>query len=196
MKAVEMLAGAIIVSFLLQVAVPGYTEAFIFKPELLLSEPWRIVTSMFLHGGLSHIFLNLFALIMFGPIVEARMGREEFLKVYFLSGIGGSLLYWATIALGIIPPFPALGASGAIYGIMAAAAVFYPNLVVYVWFVPMRMREALVLWVVLTFMGSFNPYSGVADAAHLGGIIVGYLYAKAFRREREEWWMSYARGYM
>ena len=194
MRVVEILTVAIIASFALQALIPGYTEAILFELRLALSEPWRFFTSIFLHGSFAHIFLNLFALLMFGSIVEARMGSREFLKIFFLSGIGGSLLYWLTILVGIIPPFPALGASGAIYGIMAAAAVFYPNLIVYVWFFPMRMREALVLWVVLTFLGSFNPYSGVADAAHLGGIIVGYLYAKAFRRrEAAEWWMNYYR---
>ncbi|RME79062.1 MAG: rhomboid family intramembrane serine protease [Methanobacteriota archaeon] len=192
MRMVEVLTGIIIASFLLQIAIPGYTEALIFSPAKALTEPWRFVTSIFLHGGVGHIFFNLFALIMFGGIVENRIGSKEFLKLFFVAGIGGSILYYLSIVMGIVPPLPALGASGAIYGVMAAAAVFFPDLRVFVFFIPMLMRDALILWVVLEFFGVFNAASGIASAAHLGGIAVGYLYAKMFKKkELSNWWSYY-----
>ncbi len=186
-KAVYWLTGLIILSFILQMAIPGFTDAFIFDPTTALAKPYTILTTMFLHASFSHIFFNLLALIMFGPIVESRVGAKAFLIIYFLSGIVGGVLYWLTIIAGIIPPLPALGASGAIYGILAAAAVFFPQLVVYVWFIPMRMRTALVVWFLMEFFGVFDVGSGIASAAHLGGLIVGYLYAKSLKDRENRW---------
>ncbi len=190
-SAVAWLTLLILLTFVLQLTIPGFPQAFIFNPKTALTKPWVFVTSMFLHAGLEHLFFNLFALIMFGPLVESRIGSKEFLKIYFLSGIGGSVLYWLTIELGLAPAIPALGASGAIYGIMAAAAVYFPRLIVYSFgFIPLKMRDALILWFAMEFLGIFNPYSGIASAAHVGGIIIGYLYAKRLKRE-ENWWESY-----
>jgi len=165
--------------FFLQL-IPGFTEAFIFDPALALSQPWRFITSMFLHGDFTHIFFNMLALLMFGPILESRVGTKKFLMFFFIGGIVGSLLYYLTIIVGIAPPVPALGASGGIYTILGALAVLTPDLVVYLWFVPMRMSMAAIVWVILEFLGTFNPYSGIASAAHLGGLIFGWLYAKLF----------------
>ncbi len=185
--AVTILTIMILATFLLQLAIPGFTEMFVFNPSTFLQQPWTLITSMFLHGGISHIFFNLFALLMFGPIVERKIGKINFFYLYFLSGIVGGLLYWLTIIIGIIPPLPALGASGAIYGVMAAAAVFFPNMRVYIMgMLPLTMKSALVLWIIMEFLGVFNVGSGIASAAHLGGILVGYLYAKKLQKELYE----------
>ena len=180
-KVTDALIYANVLMFLLQLIMPGLTEAFYFDPSKALAEPWRFITSMFLHGGIGHIFFNMYALWLFGSIVERRVGSLEFLKLYFLAGIFGNITYLLAVYSGIYPNVPALGASGAVYGVLGAASVLYPNLVVFVWWVPMRLYQAAVLWFVLEFLGIFNPYSGIASAAHVGGLILGILYAKKWR---------------
>ncbi|MEM3363983.1 MAG: rhomboid family intramembrane serine protease [Candidatus Micrarchaeia archaeon] len=175
------LIGLMFLAFFLEV-IPGFTEMFIFDPAVALTQPWRFFTSIFLHADLTHIFFNMLALFMFGPILESRIGTDKFIMVFFAGGIIGSLLYYITIAIGIAPPIPALGASGAIYAILGALAVLTPDLVVYLWFIPMRMSSAAIVWVILEFLGTFNPYSGVASAAHLGGLVFGWAYAKMFEK--------------
>lgn len=174
--------------FILQNISEPLTYLFYFDPSKVLSQPWLFITSMFLHGGVMHLFFNGWALFLFGPFLERRVGGKEFLKIFFASGIAGSLLYWITILIGIIPPIPALGASGAIFGVMGALAVFEPNLRIFIWFIPMRMKEAIVLWFILEFLGTFDISSGVASAAHLGGLIFGYFYAKYTKQQMERWY--------
>ena len=167
----------IVIMYILQGLVPGFTESLYFVPSKMLTEPWRMVTSIFLHGGFLHLLLNAWALFLFGTLVEKRAGESEFFKIFIISGIIGSLGYWAAYAVGIIPDVPALGASGAIFGIMGAAAVLFPDMVLYVWFFPMRMREAAIVFAILELYGTMTmTSSGVASAAHLGGLIFGYAY--------------------
>lgn len=179
------LMGIIVLAFIAQL-LPGFTAALIFNPALALSEPWRFVTSIFLHGGVDHIFFNLFAMLMFAPILESRIGTRNFAIIFFAGGIIGSVLYYLTILVGIAPPVPALGASGAIYAILGALAVIAPDMVVFVMFIPLKMRQAAVLWVVIEFLGTFNTMSGIASAAHLGGLILGLAYAQFFLRRPYE----------
>jgi len=173
------LLGLLMLFFILQLAIPGFTDAFLLKPDLLLSEPWRALTSVFLHDptSLLHIFFNGFSLLMFGPYLEQIIGSRRFLYLFLAAGIAGSLLYWLTYATGIMGPLPipALGASGAIFGILGALAILRPNLMIYVWFFPMQMYQAAIVWVILELFGVFNP-SGIASAAHLGGLFLGLAY--------------------
>jgi membrane associated rhomboid family serine protease len=171
--------------FILQLAYPPLTSLFIFDPTRALSEPWLFITSIFLHGGLLHLFFNGYALVVFGSVLERRLDTNAYLILFFLSGIAGSILYLLTVLLGIAPPIPALGASGAIYGILGAVSVFAPNMIVYVWYLPMRMREAAIFWIILEFIGTFNTASGIASAAHLGGLLFGLAYANYIKRKEE-----------
>ena len=168
----------IMLAYIAQLAIPGFTNTFIFRPELLFSEPWRAFTSMFLHDpqSLTHILFNGFSLLMFGPYLEQLIGSRRFISLYIAAGIVGSLFFWATFALGIIPAIPALGASGAIFGILGALAILRPNLTIYMWFFPMQMYQAAIAWVLLELLGVFNPGSGIASAAHLGGLFLGLAY--------------------
>lgn len=163
--------------FILQLTIAPFTDLLIFDPLLAFSEPWRFVTSMFLHADLMHIFFNAYALFMFGSLLETRVSKKDYLIIYFGAGLLGGLLYYLTYAIGMIPPIPALGASGAIYGILGAVAILLPDLVIFFWFVPMRMRHAAIFWVILEFLGTFDTSSGIASAAHLGGLIFGFAYA-------------------
>ncbi|MBN2478352.1 rhomboid family intramembrane serine protease [Candidatus Micrarchaeota archaeon] len=166
----------IIAVFLLQILMPGITEEFYLDPSTVLQKPWTIVTSMFLHGGLTHLFFNGYALFLFGLILERKIGGNEFIKLYFASGIIAGLVYVLTVFLGA-PAIPALGASGAIYGVLGAVAVLRPDMKIFFFFFPMKMKYAAVLWVIIEFLGTFNPYSGIASAAHLGGLVAGLVYA-------------------
>ena len=110
MKAWQALLGSIFFVFIFQVAVPGFTELLYFSEPL--AQPWVFITSCFLHGDIMHLFFNSFALLMFGPYLEREIGARNFVILFFLAGIAGNITYFLTIVMGIIPPVPALGASG------------------------------------------------------------------------------------
>jgi len=168
------------------------TVSFIFDPLLAFSEPWRFISSIFLHGSLTHIFFNAYALYMFGSVLETQVSKKDYLVIFFGAGLLGGLLYYSTYLLGIIPPIPALGASGAIYGILGAVAILLPDLRIFMFFFPMRMREAAFVWIFLELIGTFDITSGIASAAHLGGLIFGLAYAwnlkRRFRSEPQSSW--------
>ncbi len=174
-SAVNALLAAIAAFFVLQQILPGFTETFYFDPGNL--QWWMPASSIFLHASLLHIALNAYALWMFGPLLEQRMGRMRFLALFFLGGIAGSALYELTILSGIAPAMPALGASGAIYAVLGAMAVLMPRLVVLLLgIIPLSMRQAALLWVGLELAGTFDPASGIASAAHLGGLFLGFAW--------------------
>ncbi|MFA5108039.1 MAG: rhomboid family intramembrane serine protease [Candidatus Micrarchaeia archaeon] len=178
--------------------VPGFTQIFYLNPQNL--QIWQFVTSIFLHGSLMHIFFNAYSLFLFGPLLERKMGQKNFLIIFFLSGIAGNVLYELTTVAGIIAPIPSLGASGAIFGILGALVVAEPALVLLLFgIIPMKIRDAAILWFVLEFFGSFNTSSGIASAAHLGGLVVGYALAKYWLKPKQETdkyqWMQYRGQY-
>ncbi|MFQ5405577.1 MAG: rhomboid family intramembrane serine protease [Candidatus Micrarchaeia archaeon] len=151
---------------------------FAFTPALALLQPWTFVTAMFLHGGIMHLIFNMFALFMFGPLLEQRIGSQKFLALYFAAGILGSLIHLvATFALNADPMIPAIGASGAIYGILGAVAVLEPNLIIYMMFIPMPMWLAAFVWVFIEFASLGNVNSPIANGAHIGGMFSGFAYA-------------------
>ncbi|MFH1779720.1 MAG: rhomboid family intramembrane serine protease [Candidatus Micrarchaeota archaeon] len=161
----------------------GFTTSFWLDPSNFFSEPWRIITSMFLHGSFLHLFFNCFALFMFGPLLENRVGKKNFLAIFLLAGIIGAIAYYATTVIGIIPALPALGASGGIFGVLGALAILYPDLRIFIWFIPMSMKQAAIFWFVLELLGSFNAGSGIGSAAHLGGLIFGLAAGYYFKKK-------------
>jgi membrane associated rhomboid family serine protease len=146
-------------------------------PQLFFAgKVWQVFTYMFLHGGIGHIFFNMLALWMFGSMLEREWGSREFAKYYLLTGLGGGLCY-ALFNIG--SPIPTVGASGAIYGLLAAYAILFPENIIYVWFViPLKAKWFALIFGGIEFLSSFNSGSGVAHLAHLGGMIIGYLYLK------------------
>ncbi len=189
-----IILGIIVIAFFIQMTSAQFEAAFIFDPAKALSEPWRFITSMFLHGDIMHILFNGYALFLFGSILERKVTSKDYLIIFFLGGLVGGFSYFLTILLGIIPPIPALGASGAIYAILGAVAMLLPDLRIFVWFIPMKMKHAAILWIVLEFMGAFNPASGIASAAHLGGLLFGLAYAYFYKKNDyvpPQWNMDY-----
>ncbi len=194
MSVVDVLIGVIIVVFLIQSIIPGFTETFYLNPNVAIDKPWQFVTSIFLHGGLMHLLFNAYALYLFGKLVERKIGSAEFLKIFFISGIAGNLLYYGTHLLGMTN-IPALGASGAIYGIIGVAAMLFPDmrLIIFPLFFPVKMRTAVIFWIIISFLGIFDLGSGIASAAHLGGLVIGLIYGKYIRDkiiEEYYWWMQ------
>lgn len=172
--------------YLLQTVLPiSFTQLFWFDPTHVLTQPWGFVTSIFLHGSWLHLLFNSFALMMFGPFLERAIGSRRFLKLFFAAGIAGSVSYYAVFLLGIGTGSPALGASGAIYGILGALAILAPNMMVLIMFVPMQMRYAAIVWVIIEFFGTLTPGTGIASAAHLGGLFLGFAYAKFVLLKRQ-----------
>lgn len=155
-------------------------DQFVLVPNEVLTHPWTVVTYMFLHGGLMHIGFNMFGLYIFGPRVEERLGGRRFLILYFLSGICGALL-----SLIFARNAQVIGASGALFGVMIAFAMFWPDVqILLFFFLPMPVRVAVILMAVLSLWSGVNgSRSGVADFAHLGGFLGGFLYIKWLEKQ-------------
>ncbi len=200
-----------VVMFLASLVVPDIIRAFGLRPAAVLEQlaVWQPVSYMFLHGGIGHLLFNMLALWMFGTELERMWGTRFFTKFYFVCGIGAGLttLLWA------ISPLPfsdemyyttTIGASGAIYGVLLAYALYFPHRPIYLYFVfPIPARYFVMIIGAITFLSSIGAAgSGIAHTAHLGGLVVGYVYLKALRgRPFDElkyrwlrWKMNRARG--
>jgi membrane associated rhomboid family serine protease len=130
-----------------------------------------------LHGGFLHILFNMFVLWMFGSDLERTWGGKEFLKYYFICGVGAGLF---NVALQPNSYIPIIGASGAVYGLLVGFAVLFPNRMVYVYFLfPVQVKYLVVFLIAMEFILSFTGGQGnIAHFAHLGGALVGFLYLK------------------
>ena len=153
---------------------------------------WQLVTYMFLHGGLWHILMNMFILWMFGSELERTWGSREFLKFYFIAGIGAGILSVIFAALGLTFAHTAIiGASGAIYGVLVAYAMLFPDRYVYIYFmIPVKVKYLVIFLVALEFFSRFQA-DGVAHFAHLGGALVAFLYLKYEWRWRLRRWSPF-----
>ena len=148
---------------------------------------WQPITYMFLHGGFGHILFNMLALWMFGVELERMWGTRFFLKYYFVCGLGAA----ATTAVLSFLPFAVfdhlytaltVGASGAIYGILLAYGLYFPNRPIYIYFVfPVPAKYFVMIMGGISLLSSLGGGGGVAHTAHLGGLVVGYLYLKGAR---------------
>ncbi len=163
-----------VLMYVLVLVVPGLGDALMLVPALLLSRPWTLVTYMFLHGGLGHIFFNMLALFFFGPRLEARLGSRRFLLLYLTAGISGGLLSFTNPMIGVI------GASGAVYGVMFGYAHYWPRDEVLIWgILPVQVRWMVVALTAISLVSGFGGAGdGVAHFAHLGGFAGAWLYLK------------------
>lgn len=169
--------------------------------------PWQVITYMFMHGGIAHIFFNMFALFMFGPILEYSLGSKKFFNLYFICGIGAILLQWLVQAIevhslvgsftinmnqGFSPEVvgkleaiyngPVLGASGAVFGLLVAFGMLYPNMELFLFFIPVPIKAKYIVpvYIIVELWLGVAQYGGdnVAHFAHLGGAIFGFLMIK------------------
>jgi membrane associated rhomboid family serine protease len=191
-----------------------WLSAYYFNSPLF--HPWQIITYMFMHGGWAHIFFNMFALFIFGPTLEYTMGSKRFLQYYFITGVGALLLQWFVQAIEvhnivgtfIIPhgdPTPygdypdyqklleiyggaVLGASGAIFGLLLAFGVLFPNVELMILFIPIpiKAKYAVTGYILIELFSGIGQFSGdnVAHFAHLGGALFGFILLKIWRMQK------------
>lgn len=161
----------------------SYTEQTLFKW-------WQPITYMFMHGGFSHLFFNMFSLWMFGRALEWELGAKRFLIYYFVCGIGAAIVQLgvAQIDLASTEPWspawiaymqtPTVGASGAIFGLLLAFGMIYPNAVITMIFPPISMKAkwfVMIYGILELLLGVSGRMDNVAHFAHLGGMFWGWL---------------------
>ena len=168
--------------FLIELIVPGGYMTYYFGliPRLVLSKYyyWQIFTYMFLHGGWMHIFFNMFALYIFGVEVEHYWGGKKFLQYYLLCGLGAGIISLLTY---YNSPIPIIGASGAIYGVMLAYGLLFPERYLYLYFfIPIKAKYLVMMFVLFEFFAGIFGGGGdhIAHFAHLGGLLTGFIYLK------------------
>jgi membrane associated rhomboid family serine protease len=187
--------------------------AFYFNSPLF--HPWQIITYMFMHANIAHIFFNMFALFMFGPILEYRIGPKRFFNLYFICGVGAVVIHMLVQAIEIhsligsfvvhdnlinssdpvaiekiraIYSDPIVGASGAIFGIVVAFAMLYPNMEMMILFIPVPIKAKYIIpgYILIELFSGIGQFSGdnVAHFAHLGGALFGFIMVKLWHLQR------------
>lgn len=147
-------------------------------PNMPPFEIWQLVTYSFLHGGLGHLFFNMFALYMFGSDIERLFGPRWYLVYYFGCVIAAALTHLVATAWMGLPPLPTVGASGGMFGLLLAFAVYFPHrkLLLIFFPVPLPARVFVVLYgAIELFFGVTGTAMGIAHFAHLGGMLGGWL---------------------
>jgi membrane associated rhomboid family serine protease len=185
--AVKWLIVANIAAFLLSQIFPVLVGIFGLSPELVLERGWlwQPVTYLFLHGDLMHILLNMLGIWMFGVELERRWGTRFFLQYYAVTGLGAA----ATVIVVGLLPFEAtastyvattIGASGALYGLLMAFAIYYPDRPILLMLIfPIPAKYFVMIIGAIAFLS--GPGGGVSNSAHLGGLVFGYLYLRGGR---------------
>jgi membrane associated rhomboid family serine protease len=157
-----------------------FTLDFVLRPIDLLQRPWMIIGSMFAHSGIEHIAFNMLALFMFGTVLENRVGSNKFLFIYFISGVLGAVGFML-----LSSPFDmALGASGAIFGVIGALVLLEPNLTVYFYLIPIPMYVAGPVYALIEIF-ALGSADSIAHSAHILGFFGGM--ALAFLERGPSW---------
>src|SRR4029450_8604594 len=138
---------------------------------------WQLVTYMFLHAEILHLFFNMLTLFMFGNDLERHWGTERFLKYYFITGIGAGVCSWL---VAMDSAAATIGASGAIYGLLLAYGLLYPDRIIFLNFlIPVKVKYLVLLMGAIAFFSSLSGReSGISHIAHLGGMLVGLVFLK------------------
>lgn len=162
-----------------------------------LFKPYQLITHMFMHANLTHIFFNMLSLWMFGVALESVWGTKKFLIYYFACGFGAMFMYLLVEYLvaphGFHPPV--VGASGAVFGLLLAYGMLYPNNTINIYFfIPIKAKYFVLLYAAIElYLGISSQYnvvvrgvsnSNVAHFAHLGGMLIGFLLLTYWRKKR------------
>ncbi len=162
-----LLCGICFVVFFLQLLFPSLTDSLLLD-QGKSGEVWRFVTAIFVHGGLGHLLMNMFALALFGSILESVIESKKFLLVFFSAGILANIV-------AVFFYTKSLGASGAIFGVLGTLILLRPGMMVFAFGLPMPLFIAGILWAASDFLGLIIP-SDVGNIAHLTGLAVGLLF--------------------
>ena len=195
-----------LIVFGLQNFVPGFDENFVLYPHQAPQfEPYQLITHMFMHADFTHLFSNLFGIFMFGSSVEYKLGDKKFLIFYLVTGLGAAILhllflnwevgelfnYWTNLVDGGVNKFADVnmrGASGALFGILAAFATLFPNHKIFllIFPVPVKAKILILIYAVFELISGLSriPGDNVAHFAHLGGALVGWLMILEWRKRR------------
>lgn len=187
--AIKMLIAVNVAAFLVGLVAPAVTLLLGLRPADVVQQLylWQPFTYMFLHGGLFHILFNMLALWMFGVELERMWGSRYFLRFYFVAGGGAAL---TTLVLSFVPVFGnevyyalTIGASGAVYGVLLAYALYFPHRPIYMYFVfPIPAKYFVMILGAISLLASMGgPGGGIAHTTHLGGLVAAYLYLKGGR---------------
>ncbi len=175
--ATQAIIGVNVVVFLLQSSLGDAVAPFALWPFGYGFAPWQLVTYGFLHGGWTHIFFNMFAVYMFGSTLEHFLGTRQYLLLYFVSVVTAGLTQLGVNEL-IGSPYPTLGASGGVFGLLLAFGMYFPRQQIMLIIPPIPMPA----WVAVTaygalelFLGVTGTQAGVAHFAHLGGMLGAFL---------------------
>ena len=159
-----------------------------FISDLML---WQPFTYLFFHApfyssvGISHILLNMLGLWVFGRELEEAWGKTKFLRYYFTTGIGSGLI---TYFFQISSDNPVIGASGAVYGILLAYGISYPNRMLYIWgLIPVRSMWLVIIMGSIAFFGLLGNADGISHVTHISGMLIGYVLLKKKWRWRDIW---------
>lgn len=151
----------------------------IWTPSSGMFRIWQPLTYMFMHGSFDHLFFNMFSLWMFGAVLERYWGTRRFVFYYLVCGIGAGLLNLLVPGVHL-----SVGASGAVYALLLAFGMMFPNEYIYLYFlVPIKTKWFIIGMIALElFEGIFRSYDGVAHFAHLGGMLIGFLLILYWRK--------------
>lgn len=175
---------------------------YLYYPDSSQFKIWQVITHIFCHGGIGHILFNALALFSFGMVVELRLGTAKFLKLFFISGIGAVIIHFIWFgffihsqtgyffpnhSIGTDIPYPAmLGASGALYGVMTAFAVLYPNESMIFLFIPYPIKAKYLVPIIVgidVVLGFLDLQSdSIAHFAHIGGALFGFVLIKIWQK--------------
>ncbi|MBK7037457.1 MAG: rhomboid family intramembrane serine protease [Bacteroidetes bacterium] len=199
--------------FLATVAFPELIYKLgLYYPTSSYFQPYQIVTHMFTHGDFWHVFFNMFALWMFGAVLENVWGPKRFLIFYFVTGLGAAAVHMGVNAYqiyeisGSLNPIglpdlvidkisrymgPTVGASGAVYGILIAFGMLFPNTLLYIYFLlPIKAKYVVIILIGMQLYLGFidSPTDNVAHFAHLGGALFGFLLIKYWGRNKRRFY--------
>jgi len=189
--------------FLAQSAMPGLEPLLMGHYPLGANfEPWQVITHMFMHGSLTHIFFNMFALVVFGSALERAWGSKRFLQYYMLCGIGAFFIYEATVGYEVFQLTDTIiydglagrvvGASGCVYGLLLGFGMLFPNTELILLFppIPIKAKYFVIIYglIELSLAMSNSPGDNVAHVAHLGGMLFGFLLIKQWQKNRKKFY--------
>lgn len=174
-----------IIIFLLQLFLgDSFTEAFMLIGSDIFTRPWILLTSMFMHANFSHLFFNMYGLFLFGPLLEYKIGPKKFLFVYIVSGLIAAFFSSFFYSR-------ALGASAAVMGMIGALIIVMPNLrLLFLFFVPMPLWIAGIVWALMDTFGIFFP-TGIGNIAHLLGMGCGLLFGLYLKKQGKRFYKGF-----
>ncbi|OGV38676.1 MAG: hypothetical protein A2020_03895 [Lentisphaerae bacterium GWF2_45_14] len=176
----------VLIYFFIQPNLGQFIDEFTFNSAGFRNlKLWQPLTAMFLHAGGTHLLLNMWGLYLFGSLVAPQLGALSFLEIYFVGGIAGNI-FWMLFNWN--SPFPLLGASGAVFGVMMVTAMLQPNLelIVFPIFIPLKVKTMVIIFIVIEIISNAK-IDVIAHTAHLGGLLGAYMVVKIFHKKKIQW---------